>query len=484
MAIVIPSKHIYSKSFDPVIDNNIDKVEATIKEQSIVESQEEVAKETITSFINGTISTIEKFNGFASGNNANATYIKVEDIKYTPTITINVDKKQENRLVKNLITGVDGNGNSNISYELFGDVQRGQIYIELQVTGSGSNLTIVSQNIDTYPSKTNIQDTTYSFPINNNHKYENSMNYPSEFKSISTNATDLSTEIEIDGGTLFSATATETENQISISFNLLVGFTLYKAALSAVEKTENTYRLLNVNAPSTFNTEYYPYFEKYVAKQVNITINGVVLSLNLEDAAIQNGDGNKVFSFDGNELIQTTNTPSIESNYQGVIDKWKNGKQTATITCPITDYYGNVSNGEKYLAITPTKAIKVKLLNLSGNIGYFQETTTRALKNGITLNLSKNRLPLVSNYNKETGKFSSLILITSNYSIGSVYEVTNRRAPFTFNIGDIVIPYTYTNKGDKPLSYNRDFTPKQFKVVGTKISKRQGGMQELTLQEV
>ena len=53
-----------------------------------------------------------------------------------------------------------------------------------------------------------------------------------------------------------------------------------------------------------------------------------------------------------------------------------------------------------------------------------------------------------------------------------------------FDIGDIVIPYNYTNQGDKPVAYNKDFTPKQFKVVGTQISMKQGVTQELTLQEV
>ncbi len=410
MAIVIPSKNIYSINFDPVIDNQIDKVEFTEKQASIVESQEEVAKQTITNFVDGNPFTIEKLNGFNDGSNINATYIQVTDIKYTPTITINIDKKQNNKLIKSLFTGVDGNGNSNISYELFGDVQKGQAYIELLVRGGGNNLTIVKRMTNGYSGEMNAQDTTYSFSINNSHKYKNKMEFLPSFKTVSTPSNnDLSTEIEIDGGTLFSAKTVEMEEQFSISFNLLVGFTLYKAMLTYTNMEGSNYRLVTINPPSTLNTKYYPHSEKYVAKKVNITINGTVLSLNLEDDTIQKGSGNKVFSFDGNELIQTTNTPTQESKYQEIIDKWKNGKQTAVMSCPIADYYDE--NGNKVIDTS---------------------TSTKML----------------------------------------------------FDIGDIVIPYTYTNQGDKPVAYNKDFTPKQFKVVGTKISKNQGGTQELTLQEV
>lgn len=121
------------------------------------------------------------------------------------------------------------------------------------------------------------------------------------------------------------------------------------------------------------------------------------------------GNGNKVFSFDGNELIQTTNTPTQESKYQSIIDKWESGKQTAIITCPITDYYD----------LTGSKVINV-----------------------------------------------------------------NTGSKMVFDIGDIVIPFCYTNHGDKPISYNKNFAPKQFKVVGTSISKKQGIQQTLTLQEI
>lgn len=409
MAIVIPSKHIYSKTFDPVIDNNVAKVEIGVKTPSVITQNDTVAEKTVEDFKDGSPNIIQKFNGYAAGDELNATYIRVEEIKYIQDVTISISKYQENnKLVKSLITGVDGNGNSNISYELFGDMQRGQIYVEMGVTGSGTSLSIVNSTINTYPT-TDIQDTTYSFSISNDYKYKSSMTYLSDYLTVSPKETDLSTEVELDGGTLFSAAATETSDSWEISFNLLVGFTLCKAPLKAVEKSNGTYRVITLNPPQTYGTEYYPYFEKYIAKKVNITINGIVSTLNLEDSTVKIGDGNKTYSFDGNELIQTTNTPTIESKYQEIIDHWQNGKQTAVISCPIADYYDE--SGDKVIDIS---------------------TSDKML----------------------------------------------------FEIGDTVIPYVYTNNGDKPLSYNKDLTPKQFKVVGVSVSKEQGVMQELTLQEV
>lgn len=478
MAIVIPSKNIYSINFDPVIDNQIDKVEFTEKQASIVESQEEVAKQTITNFVDGNPFTIEKLNGFNDGRDIDATYIQVTDIKYTPTITINIDKKQNNKLIKSLFTGVDGNGNSNISYELFGDVQKGQVYIVLLVTGSGNNLTVINSEINIYPTEISTQDTTYSFSINNNHKYKSSMEFPVAFKTASVPANnDLSTELEIDGGTIFSTKAIETETQFSISLNLLAGFTLYKAPLTYANMEGSNYRLVTINPPSTLNTKYYPYFEKYIAKKVNITINGTVLSLNLEDDTIQKGNGNKVFSFDGNELIQTTNTPTQESKYQGVINEWKDGKQTAIITCSI----------DKYRLDEPVTLKLVNTSNPSGN-------TYSCMLSGTPAELGKIKKDY---YLQGNGFHITISYVGNRYAQGKITEeqggnFPNYGADFNaegykmniFDIGDIVIPYTYTNQGDKPISYNKDFTPKQFKIVGTKIMMKQGVLQELTLQEV
>lgn len=131
------------------------------------------------------------------------------------------------------------------------------------------------------------------------------------------------------------------------------------------------------------------------------------------DDLISYGNGMNLVNLSSSELLQdgakSSNKRMSKFLAENILNSYKNGKQTAVISCPVANYYDE--NGNKVIDISTS------------------------------------------------GKM-------------------------LFHEGDIVIPYVYTNQGDRPLSYNKDFTPKQFKVIGTKLSKLQGGMQELTLQEV
>lgn len=413
MAIIIPSKHIYSKNFDPVIDNNISKTEVNTNKPQIINDTENVYNETVKSgFIDD--NRLDNYNSKQYSNAVNyeqypysAAIAYIDCVPNYVTKTYHIPKQRGNSFVTKLFTKTDENGNANIKCSLSGNIEKGNLTAESTiVTPQGHpfndskkvefnlNYNSIVKNIITAENNVsyNLDDIENLLKNDFRHQYP----YNSDiYYTVSANIT-LPQKTDI-----FNAIACEYDNYYSITFSVLSGIVVRK--LEGINKYSNPWGGKTVDFPLTGT------YEEYIPTQIDISFYGNTIKLDLQDKTINIGNGNKTYSFEGNELIQTTNIPSIESKYQSVIDSWKNGKQTAVITCPIANYYDE--NGNKVI----DTSVSGKML--------FQE-------------------------------------------------------------GDIVIPYTYTNQGDKPISYNKDFTPKQFTVIGTKISKKQGVTQELTLQEV
>ncbi|MCM1437795.1 MAG: hypothetical protein NC131_01095 [Roseburia sp.] len=400
MAIVIPSKHIYSKSFDPVIDNNISNVEIEVKKPQLAIKEDAIAKQTIESDFNeGEIqpSIGDKSHLIAGSDGYRANYDAFAYISLTPIYAqtqIQINKQQTNKIVLSILSDEI----SKIQIAWGGTIIEGVANGYLQYNRNSSQahyITVIDvPQITTTPTSF----TESGYDLANETHFEHTYTY--EVNDPKAGELSVKAKAENDLSDVSNIKIVEFSEYYELNLIVLAGLKIVKVGggTKAPAATGN-------NFTSLLSGEYI----EYVPSAVTITINGKVYYLDLQNKNLKIGDGNKVFSFDGNELIQTTNTPPPESRYQQIIDKWKNGKQTAVISCPVADYYD--TDGNKVIDTT----ISGKML---------------------------------------------------------------------FNIGDVVIPYVYTNKGDKPLSYNKDFTPKQFKVVGTKISKRQGITQELTLQEV
>lgn len=419
MAIVIPSKNIYSINFDPVIDNNISKIEANETSINIYDNKNvEVYSKEFTSngkLINNNI--MQKMVHYLTntGTIKGATYIgELFRVKYRyNNITIKIPQKKFNETIYKIYDGVytDENGEEKTHIQL--SIKK-YIHKFPQVSGTAhsavnsstgaltsspgysvrDDMWTLSETVSEMPKSIRFYETKiYEYGDHNSNNYiglEGDYVINENF-NIPDNENIKTQKI------IFDAQKAE----YSITLQLLTEVILYK--LSGYLAGDD------YNMAKTQGYALIPLYgaEKYVLDKIKFIGDKYEVDLQEQTAII--GSGNKVFSFDGNELIQTTNTPTQESKYQGIIDKWKNGKQTAVISCPIADYYDE--NGNKVVDIT------------------------------------------------QSGKM-------------------------IFKEGDIVIPYIYTNKGDKPLSYNKNLSPKQFKVVGTKILENQGGTQELTLQEI
>lgn len=518
MAIVIPSKNIYSKSFDPVIDNNITSAEISVKENNFLYADEDVYSQNFNEFINISDKKIDWNGDFNiitpywywtfAGVECNA----INKIN----VLINIPIEQNQKYVKKIFYGKGENGDSNIKFQIYGDITTENI------TGNVSNLHKENSNDWNENPTINIAgktiksaetDVAFDLPsvVEYTYKYEENQDYKKTIK-VELDCTSLG--LTQNENTILTAEpkniVIDGKKYIRIQFSMLSSMNIIQWGSHYTQTTSTIPDTLNFDTAEKIT---------YLSKVVEITVNGAVIKLNMEDKSITIVDGNNVFSFDGNELIQATNTPSIESKYQEIIDEWKNGEQTAVISCPIADYYSE----ELYdfeVEVTNDYSTGIRIINV------YTETPVGGEQRTVVLFQPNERIEFCNNdsiilnctlYNQSNAN-TVLLLNKSDYHGGNAYtsyfqsgaiptreqkyncEYSSNRTiiekrnvklispneenlPMTFHIGDIVIPYIYTNKGDKPLSYNKDFTPKRFKVVGNKISKKQGGTQELTLQE-
>jgi hypothetical protein len=108
----------------------------------------------------------------------------------------------------------------------------------------------------------------------------------------------------------------------------------------------------------------YGKYEYYKAQTATITIYGNTIGIDLTDGSVTYGSGNKPHSLSGNELMQDSakvgNTPLTEYLANNVLTQYKNGKETATLLCSISDYYDYDTN-EKMIDITSSDKMSFKL---------------------------------------------------------------------------------------------------------------------------
>ena len=241
--------------------------------------------------------------------------------------------------------------------------------------------------------------------------------------------------------------------------------------------------------------------EFYEPKTIELTVYGNKISIDLKDKTIYiNGQKEKkVQSFDGNELMQTSNystnpleetsfavTPLGHFGYNSNMDvEVFHISSNRKLELGKTYYYNldsmyvvnNTSEGYE-VWVQPNGAIYEAFIGSPNDSFIFSTYQTHASQMyAKTQELYKN--------GKET--------ITLRCSISNYYDYgTNERCistedkelPMCFSIGDKVIPMVRNGKGeDIPISVTADGQPKTFMVLGTKVYYDGAVWQELSLQE-
>ena len=133
-------------------------------------------------------------------------------------------------------------------------------------------------------------------------------------------------KIEIEGYNIL-------DNYINIKLKILCYVRIEKLTGRAVYSTLSQKHEIPMNGKLT----------TYTPNQISINIYGNTIELSLNDNAVSYGEGNKHFSLNGSEILQDKGRyyeESITKNIsKEILNFYKNGNETATILCDISDYY-------------------------------------------------------------------------------------------------------------------------------------------------
>lgn len=347
--IRIPSKNIYEKENQKVIDNVISKVEVDTYEPQIINDTGNVYNDNVNANENGAIQTAQQ-SYCVSESDGSITQYYASYISIKPTYSkkkIKIPKNSNNARIVEILTGINDNSDTNIKLSIYGTVERGRLVGTAQISNVNFNQTQSGMNyfhIDsiniTQKIIKSITNGAYTL-FHSNEKYTNNYPYKPNGKMI---AAELIFQ-NIDNVLTVTDSSTNEEEFV---FNLIIltGIEILKPIMqkqggSIIYPLSQIDIVPQITTITTFETSYY---EIYSPNEISISFYGNIIGIDLQNETITIGNGNDVMSFSGNELIQTTNSPSLEEQYQAIINEWQNGKETATLRCSIDDYYDNDTN--------------------------------------------------------------------------------------------------------------------------------------------
>ena len=426
MAILIPSKNIYSMSNPKIIDNVINRVTV---EQTVVSPNNEYEIPVYNqkqSLGEGVViqSPYTKIEGGLAMSDTTGTryndaisYLSVI-IKYV-NLNIMIPVVSENKYIKEFLLGRDDNNVPQIKYSVSAKKTTNN------VTATATRASLIEHDVSITNITTNFvkEESIVIQPQETILEFENPVTTGGALAQATANAT-----ITYDS---FNTKTTSWANINNYGIVTENGKEYYKfPSISFLLCSDVT----KIGAKGLYNTQISDSGqytgsgtqEVYTPESIEITFYGNTIGINLTEGAVAYGDGNMPYSLNGNELLQDSATvngvPLTKYLADNVLQQYENGKETATILCDISDYY----------EYAPTAQ------NLKGN------------------------------------KIISVGKIASSESY-----------PMTFKIQDQVVPMTFGANGkDKPMSLKKDGTPKVFSVVGVEMIYDGAVWQKLSLQEV
>lgn len=612
MAIVIPSKHIYDKDNNKIRDNKIDSIEVCAVEvvpnneyKTTVYNKEfdvldiKTISDTKTEYVDAIAtnqggSTIRNVRG-ACGLKYSLNYIEIPEIL--------IPKVQDNKYISKIYDEKDENGDPQIKIR----VRIKQTTYTGESSYQPSSNTFDFQNATLTKEENEEENVFYSLK---EFEYKNDISSIVSSLSVSSvhslianhsiieenNKLKISSYLYANSNYNWSPNAITIDNyintniidgDISVTNEIINGVEYYKLSgikvFIGADATFMSCLIENVNNLSTVLSYYRAVATRVLQKcqQISLTVYGNTIGIDLNDKTVYIPDesGDKPFSVEGNELMQTSNyypsfelrklnssefyigydsderfsatitvqdnlvgkdllvrvfegdtngetyvdklyenvykdfivdiggyhiydieiferieikTNSIIDCFEKTLNEYKNGKETATILCDISDYYDTEGNkvifqngiSKSNISFTWDKYISADITQ-----NYYRSfiTLTKGnIKQGDIIKTINGYIEFETDANvgdkcwcKIYGKAEDAENI---FEIG--FATIERIEQMTFSMYDKVIPMVYGANGvDKPLSKYKDGTPKKFKVLGTRIFYDGAVWQELTLQE-
>lgn len=459
MAIIIPSKKIYKKENQKVLDNIIERVEVnatkiTPKNEFDVVVYGESHYDGWSNSLEKSDISVETYSSGGSNFTRVASYYSIIPT-HTKTYNITLPKIYNNKYIDKLYEDTSKIVNV-VSNKTYSTNASANIY----KTSGSTNWLIRNKSKGTTSTIENSTD-----KISPSWKYV----YGSQNTTASVTPQDSTISISEDSDNYY------------INIKVLCGYEEYKLGGSATDAIADS---SGINVSGTYT--------KYETKKVDINFNGNTLGIDLaeETILIGNETSKKVFSVDNNELLQTTNIntsnnkSTIENEYEQTLNDFIKGKETAIINCAISDYLDD--NGK---LIVSEKGYNVPYTDQTPVISYTNYVVysiiTARIDNPIdndliiTAKYGASNLSIKIQAGKTNGTLQYIILVSAP-TISSVEMIM----PITIPIGAIVIPQVYGQDGiDKPMSI-KNGVAKQFKVIGNSIEYDGSITQQLTIQEI
>lgn len=219
-----------------------------------------------------------------------------------------------------------------------------------------------------------------------------------------------------------------------------------------------------------------------------------------EENIVEKIGDNTNFSMQSNELMQSSNTyqssPYSLVFMQNVIKSYKNGKETATIRCSISDYFSekyerseHIDSADKRFkviqeppndrydappnyGIFETKYIIINIVSFDGKSISGDEQI-------VVEQISETKLKI---YFNQAG--ANIDYVDLRLEVQDAILINNSAGRMSFKLYDQVIPMVYGANGkDRPMATYQNGSPKVFQVLGSKIFYDGAVWQELYLQE-
>lgn len=490
MAIVIPSKHIYDKDNNKIRDNKIDRVEVNATEITPDNKYE-------TNVYNEKIK-IENYSTYSEKNTSSeARGINEEDawtFNYGVGIaktqitrmycsgTIKIKKLKNNTLIEKILSKTDNEGNARIKYssrctKKTGTVSQNEvltetihnansiagIYVETSVTENtieNNNRTFTSEKSGEILPDTSIYEDTISF----NQKYQ-ALGKEFSVTSETTYPDNLTNLGSLD------VTYNEASDEYQFEYFLLCGIGFDKLGYSKKEDFNTIGKPETIISKSNISLSGETEF--YFPDQVEITVYGNTIGIDLTDKTVYIPDesGNKPFSIEGNELMQTSNYNTSKEFLLKEVDNYVLISPTSYYVEKSTDktkYYhytsvhidGEKNSWETYVKYKDTKYGFTKTVIIPPR----QKTHSPALET-----IGEDTIKIIKVYNKNSicSQFQDTLLEYSNgketatilCDISDYYDTEGNKVIYKNGISKSNISFTWDKfiSADITQNYYRSF---------------------------
>lgn len=487
MAIVIPSSKTYNRQNPKVRDNVIERIEVgAVEVLSNNEYETPVYNESLdlTTFIEQENNEKQRYivDTGTDGESMYYHYAYVylnNKIKYiNKKITIN--KLKNNNLISNIYYGKNKDDEEEIEYSLRLKKEKKPIYAKIQMTGYQA--TILEKSYGEITESTEIIQTS------------NKRQFPIMPILISKKVFGTTASLNgVNDPTNLLISYKENEENYEIEIQILEYF--------YAENFKGGYDIVGpLNRPTVeINVE--GEVEEYTPLSLEITLYGNTIGIDLNDKTVYipetDKTSKKVYSVDGNELMQPTNYYVI---YENPIFVTVGGELGSSADTAYYELFGEDLSVGQILHYNNEEAEITELLEETSDAyrlrikpnGEWAKATTKTItaylyktiKNAINENYGKTKIDYTNG--KETATIRCSVNDYFDYdSKEKIISIDNSTNKMSFKIGDQVIPMVYGADGqDRPMSTYQNGSPKVFQVLGSNIFYDGAVWQELSLQEV